>query len=337
MRKLLASILLLLPLLLISCNDEISTGRTILISVASDYMDTKVNKLANPLNDQAAIVGQIDALTKGDVELYLFRAEEGTRYVSHSVPGADYLFKYGEENLVENPAKPNRKKIKMNKANWNSLVGFDFQTVADTIKGLNAGKNDLIIFHYSGHGVVDGTLKLSLENGPEDWMGDVNLIELMTSYNKDAKKVVILDSCFSGSFIKDGILSSSNNFVTVGSTEQYKNESFFKALAGCFKSINGKDTYGTPNVYIIAAATKIQTANDYSLYSADRNHEDFGLLTFHVIKALGFDSYSMRPAETSKRITFYSLFKEVWDTMPKNDKKSFTPQATLSPLDIVLF
>lgn len=334
MRRLLI-LLSALMLILISCDGTIKrSGRTILVSVVSDYTDSDIVDLRNPPNDQAALAGQIYALTDGNVELHLFRVENGKRYTAENVDDINTLFEYSTliDRKIHN-GKEIVKRIKPNLDNWDSSVPFDLQSVAATIEALDAGKNDLIIFQYSGHGVKDGTLILD-ENDSDMW-GDANLIELMTGYNKDAKKVVILDSCFSGKHIKDGILSSNIDFKEVGSSEYYEGDSFFKSVAGSWDVLCGKDSYGTSNTYILAAASSEQLASDF--FSGEVNQELFGAFSYYLFKALGFDFGELKPQNVNKEITFYSLYKEIWDNFPSSKKKEQTPLSTLSPFDLILF
>lgn len=335
-------IILLISMFMVftSCDNSIArNGRTILISVVSDYTDgtiaygNDIPDLGNPPNDQAAIAGQIHELTNGNVELYLYRVENGERYTAEKVDDISTLFEYSTtvERTINNNKKVTR--LKANLDNWDKTVPFSFQTIAATIQSLNAEENDLIIFHYSGHGLEDGTLLLGGDD--YDQWGDVNLVNMMTNYNKKAKKVVLLDSCFSGAHIKDGILASSKDFKVAGKAENYVGDSFFKAIAGSWDAISGKDTYGTPNTYIMAAASDGQEAFDS--FSGERNQELFGAFSFYLIRALGFDNAELKPQAIDSRISFYSLYKSIWDSFPSRNKKEQTPMATLSPFDLVLF
>ena len=342
MRKAIILLTLFVIFALISCsNNTPTTGRTIVISVASDYKDTDANTLDNPPNDQAAILGQLYTLAKGDIEMYIFRIADGKRYYipPNAISNITDVFTYGEINSS-------------GRIDYNSEFelsnyynpSWTLSTVMGVIENLNAGENDLIIFHYSGHGNDEtGELVTTYEYDSAtetvtntDMLGVNNVIATMCNYNTDAIKVMFLDSCYSGNFIKDGILSSTDRLVKKYKKDIYKGSSLLESLIGSFEVAFGSDSYGTPGLYVLAASTDSQTAQD-KLNMGESNQEYYGAFTFYLLRALGFDTSATMPAYTSNEITFCSLYDYIWQAFPSSTKKNQTPQVTLSPMDVVLF
>ena len=343
--KAFSTLIVLLSLtLLFSCDGNISSGkgRTILISVASDYTDSDQNtpRLGNTPNDQAAIVGQISELAKGNIEVYVFRVDNGRRYAISPDSFSKEIFEYGKladiEDRKNGLSLARTKRILVNEENVQYFPRWTFSDVLKTIERLNAGKDDLIIFHYSGHGASDGSLLSYSNDKTSDIVGTNNIINTLCAYNKEAVKVMLIDSCFSGTYIKDTILSSTNKLEIEGKKDIYKGSSIIEALIGSFEVALGKDTYGTPNLFVLSASTNRQESFD-GINNGDENQQYYGAFSFYLLRALGFDTSGSKPAYTSKEITFANLYHEIWTSFPLSTKKEQTPLATPTPLDVVLF
>ncbi len=327
--------------LLCSCESDIETkGRTIVVSVASDYTDTNATTLNNPPNDQAALIGQIAALAKGDVEIHTFRVENGNRY--YFPPEiAENAFVFGEVKAAPIGNNKSTKRIQLKeemkdkkdiKEDWN------LNNVLKFIQKLDAGKDDLIIFHYSGHGDTDGSLVTVVDENYTlvDKVGTNNIIQTLSAYNPEAVKVMLIDACYSGNYIKDGVLASADKIEIEDRKEIYTGTSIKDTLEGSLSIAFGKDSYGTPNLYVLAAASKNQEAADY-LDNGERNQEYYGAFSFYLLRALGFDTAGTKPVESTKEITLYSLYEDIWNSFPSSKKEEQTPRVTLSPIDVVLF
>lgn len=334
MKKTIILLIFLIVITTISCDNQIKTnGRVIFISVVSDYTNTEVNKLPNTPNDQAALAGQIEKLAKNNVEMYLFRVENGKTFYAANIPSVDDLFSYEIETV--NTGNMTAKRIK-SLFNENHEKYWSFTNVIDTIENLNAGKDDLIIFHYSGHGMEDGTLALDLKDQNKNQLGVNNLLYSLCNYNKDAIKLMLIDSCYSGNYIKPTILSSIDKIEVKDSKGYYSGSSIGESISNSLEVALGNDTYGTPRVYIMAAASKGQESFD-SLNNGEKNQNLYGAFTFYLLQALGFDTANTVPTRSNKEITFYSLYSDIWKAFPSSSKKNQTPRASLSPIDIVLF
>ncbi len=337
-------VLLSISLIFTSCDSDTprTKGRTILISVASDYTDSneKVSRLETTPNDQAALVGQVVELAKQDVEVYVFRVDNGSRYTIGPENAQD-AFEFGKLEKIEdrnNKLNPETKRIRMklDESRITMHPEWRMSDVVKTIKSLDAKKGDLIIFHYSGHGYSDGSLVSFISDTNEDRIGVNNIIDVLCSYNKDAIKLMLIDSCFSGNYVKDSLLASTKNIVKVGDTELYEGPSLSKSLKGAMEVALGKDSYGTPNLFVIAAATAGQEAYD-KINNGELNQENYGAFTFYLLRALMFDTSATMPAQCSREITFSSLYESIWTSFPSSIKREQLPVATLSPMDVVLF
>ena len=236
-------VLLTILLLLTSCEiitkQNKSQRNVYLISLALNYSTTSYG-LNCTINDQSAIFDEIKYLSN-----------------STSSPFSYYLLTEDGNNL----------RINENGKIENETI--DFTKPSNRIKDLLLSKlsnfssiideNDLLIFHYSGHGDNDGSLVYHLRTSPfKKYIISTEEISNSIKGNKGIK-LLVLDSCYSGAFY-DEISSEYNKnsinylfeapqsrrnifaLTAASSTEEAWEEDGFGRLSKCFLEALGYNT-----------------------------------------------------------------------------------------------
>ncbi|MFH1453008.1 MAG: caspase family protein [Armatimonadota bacterium] len=145
------------------------------------------------------------------------------------------------------------------------------ETAITNAKNSIAG-NGLFIFTYSGHGTSSGDTGYII---PYDALIDIdNLISedelriLLDGFSSSVKKCVLLDSCYSGSFI-DKSSGRKTRFVPIeGFNPGYRSEKFAKSIVG------------SSNTYVITASRGDETCWEFEFL-------ENGLFTYYVYNGLG--------------------------------------------------
>lgn len=298
MRKI-AILVAAIVILLMSCELEKEQGKVIFISMAIDYSLNPEYVLTTPPSDQKALAGQIRALAERSGEIYeehLFLEEDGMRYIN----GTEYR--------------------------WNH------DDVLDLIRSLDTVSGDLIIIHYSGHGLDDGSLvtdiDISFSLTPE--------MLLDAAASADGKKCLFLDSCYSGSFIRDSYpMENGEEFNGNGYLEKdAPAASFLPSLELAFS----QSGIGNDSIWVLAAATENQKSYD-RWNGGEPNQEKYGAFTYFLLSELGYDMDADTPTIPTGggTVTFYGIYDGIRDGMDSTLRMIATPQATLIPLDLILF
>jgi len=105
------------------------------------------------------------------------------------------------------------------------LPNPDRQTMADAIYNLfaNRQKDDLVLFYFSGHGVVDdsGEFYFATRSTRKDHgrlvpptAVDAQSVQRWMEQSRSQRQVIMLDSCFSGAFAK-GVTAKDSGSVNV--------------------------------------------------------------------------------------------------------------------------
>jgi uncharacterized caspase-like protein len=199
--------------------------------------------------------------------------------------------------------------------------------------------NDLTIFTYSGHGefttgnLILATTTIGSPPVASDQMGVRELLDLMAAI--PGKKLIILDSCFSGMFVEKS--PSSTNTVLNNSIVKF------------FETYHSSDTYGKPDLFVLTASAH---TDSYEPKDAPHPH---GFFTYALLEALGWNHPHSSdlstvtpqdpPATKNGQITVDGLFKYVKanQAIPSRLKlfsnwSAFQhPMTTGGPLDLVLF
>ena len=336
MRRSLLSIIIAssVAIILTSCDADIAAKRQIyLISVTSDYRDQTSAVLNTTNHDQYGLVRQI--LTLDDTaSATLFLSFSGYRYILSNTKSSYIL--PDEENITKTALDvlPHRMQ------NWNS------RDVLNAIEEITekAGENDLIIFQYSGHGAEKtGEMILSFEaQGNAVTITDsISSSEILNAFSASkALTLLIMDSCYSGSYIKENVIADGNVFKNDNNKEYLTSVDYFEGIGRAFSILRSSEKRMNPNIYVLSASSEEQTSWDCdpNIYKiGTKSYEKFGGFTFYLLKALGYDPIEDEPHIKGSRITLYSLYEDIWNSMKGYHKSEATPLVTLSPLDIILF
>lgn len=224
----------------------------------------------------------------------------------------------GAEGLLD-PNYPSKAKIQ---SRLSSLKG--------TVK-----EDDLTIFTYSGHGYEEtGLLVLAYSGGAHQTLAPAELLSWMAAI--PGKKLVILDSCFSGMFVEKS--PSSTNTVLNNS------------IAKFFETYYSSDKYGKPDLFVLTASAHTDSYEmDFGTSVTPHPH---GIFTYALLEALGWDhphsatlssvTPKAPPAAKGGRITVDGLFRYIKKNQAISSHVNlFTkfqhPLTTGGPLDLVLF
>ena len=198
--------------------------------------------------------------------------------------------------------------------------------ILNTIIGLETLSYDLIIFHYSGHG-EEGSGAFAPGPSQNARLYPEELIETLKLI--DGKKCLFIDSCYSGNLIEDkGALTSGERFDDNELVSDSILNSIIPAIEKSFSS-NAENT----EIWTFTAATSEQLS--YDSYT----DENYGAFTYYLLRALGYDTDNQEATIPGNGgdITFYDIVNEVKKSMPADLRRAASPQATLLPLDLVLF
>ena len=200
-------------------------------------------------------------------------------------------------------------------------------------------EDDLTIFTYSGHGdgtagdLVFATTKVNTGPYDTDTMDAETLLSLMAAI--PGKKLIILDSCFSGMFVEDS--SSSTNIILNNSIEKF------------FETYHSSDAYGKPDLFVFTASTN--TLSYEKNFGTDDNTHFHGIFSYALLEALGWKhtnvidpsqiAITYPPAATNGQITVDGLFAYIKKNQAINSRYYGSeyqhPKTTGGPLDLVLF
>lgn len=344
------TIILLLSLILMlfpSCSpDNTLTKREIyLVSVADDFYNSegKYRMLNNVITDQASLISQIS--TFGNVHIYCFSSQYGKRYTSIPTGENPYktpLFKPyddsgpGKGEMLDSPGDPSFVEFRYIPSTGEEESGWTMDTVLETIRSIESGENDLIIFTYSGHGeentgafATNVKVKTASSKESEDYDLTNKEIVLEALSSISGNKVLFLDSCYSGNFVQGNTLTTKDVFS--GEEARYTGEDYTEALK---KSSLEKSYIQYPKMWVMSSAGKNQRAWD-ALSEGDsifQNH--YGAFTYYLLKALGYDMEKNESKKESSELTFYSIYSYVRTNFPETEISEQTPRSSLRRLDV---
>ena len=156
--------------------------------------------------------------------------------------------------------------------------------IASTFSG--ADGNDISYFYFSGHGIYGEGFSTSYIC-PTDFDDTVNFaisVDELESYLSamPGRKVVILDSCFSGGFIgknKEKIKPSKENIV-----------SFNDNIINTFSQIQSKGLLTTNQYKVLTSCHYNETCSEYSPHPIDG--DPFGWFSAALCEGCGYNTYS---------------------------------------------
>ncbi len=274
-----------------------------LISVALNYKNSGVEDLESTLADQIEVINQINLLSdKAGYKFTSYQMTEDSGEFSFNGNNAGISFIDDIETLFKD-------------------------TLPNSIKD-----NDITIFYYSGHGAqassfgdeYNGALFVGLDKtGGTSAIQEKNLLSIETLHSYitplKGKKLIILDSCFSGEVVEDtGNALTSAELFQKGFEKLFSNE-----------SIDNKNTW-----YITASSDTEKSFEEPDFIG-------HGYFTYELIKALGFDTENnvatdLSPLGTDKMITLNEIYHFI-DTNIKTNNAVQTTQNGKSIIDLVLF
>ncbi len=326
-------ILSLILLLFPSCSPDttISDRDIYLISVADDFKGG--TELKTVVSDQAALISQIETI--GNVHVYSFVSQHGKRYMSvptDTNPEKTPLFKPVDSscNELSSPSDTSFDHFEYVPSSAETEVEWTMDTVFEEIGKIHSGENDLIIFTYSGHGDTNGALATNYGSSGKYRL--TNKEEIISKFSSlSGNKIFFLDSCYSGNFIPDSTLNTTDTFTT--KEDHYEGEDYLKGIQN---STLTKTEDTQPSLWIMASAGRKQKASDSLNASDSAFQEHYGAFSYYLLKALGYNMEKNEREAKSSSLTFYSIYSYIMSVFPSYELKIQTPRTSLKRLDIRL-
>lgn len=249
--------LFFISLIFISCEliSPVPKGTIYFISIALDYQNTNVNKLYGTINDGR----EIEKAFRKNSE------KTNTNFKSYC------FYQIGKDhshNIINNPLYPTKKHI--------------YEKIKEISK--KAKKNDTLIISYSGHGFdKDGSLLLATE---DEIRGETIKIDnkisesqflspnqlLRSLENLKCKKVLLIDSCFSGFF-----KTESSNTLDISKAKSNIQKAFEKYFSNSEKR--------NDEIFILCATEKDNYSHEPSSYFYSHPH---GYFSKALLEGLGW-------------------------------------------------
>ena len=173
-------------------------------------------------------------------------------------------------------------------------VTVAYNKTASEIKSLikktfsGAGENDVCVFYYSGHGTQNNGL-VGIDN--RSYVSPSDLAAALNAVCPNGA-LIMLDCCYSGSFISTNSTTSS---ATASQMLSLKLRRFNESFVSAFRKIDGKRTVlsgadGIMSTPLTTGKYTILTACTYSQISTELFYPDgagFGLFTRYLLEGLG--------------------------------------------------
>ena len=329
-------IILILSLLLslFSCSNQVipEEREIYVVTVADDFYNYNGNgrKLENVVTDQAALIMQFQ--TMGDIHIRSYVAQDGKRYTSSTpfyVPvdkNNNELDRNDHENFKSFMYKPKDGEVE---SEWT------IYDVMDYLGSLVLGENDLLVFSYSGHGEKkNGSLMTNASSSSSKWdsLSPEDLLSHISTLG--GKKLIILDSCYSGIYIPSSPLSTSDVFSEEEKEDRWLGKSYPKAMKNALFS--KKDKYPYSDIWILSSTGRGQEASD-SLDGGDGPYQlSYGAFTYYLLKAMGYDTDRNEGVQREERLTVYGIYSYVRKHFPDYETQIQTPRVSNGGLDLVL-
>ena len=329
-------IILILSLLLslFSCSNQVipEEREIYVVTVADDFYNYNGNgrKLENVVTDQAALIMQFQ--TMGDIHIRSYVAQDGKRYTSSTpfyVPvdkNNNELDRNDHENFKSFMYKPKDGEVE---SEWT------IYDVMDYLGSLVLGENDLLVFSYSGHGEKkNGSLMTNASSSSSKWdsLSPEDLLSHISTLG--GKKLIILDSCYSGIYIPSSPLSTSDVFSEEEKEDRWLGKSYPKAMKDALFS--KKDKYPYSDIWILSSTGRGQEASD-SLDGGDGPYQlSYGAFTYYLLKAMGYDTDRNEGVQREERLTVYGIYSYVRKHFPDYETQIQTPRVSNGGLDLVL-
>ncbi len=270
--------------------EEEPLGSIHAIYVGLNYHGTDVNYLEGTLNDATELQMCLDTLSGRSHRVFSSYAllQRGGALLDDSQ--ARSIYAYDDSSLEE--SLPTKKNV--------------FGKIRDLLPVLT--ENDLTIFSYSGHGIKGGSLVVAPPDPSDPTLYDGNnklkedallsVRELLSALSElPGKQLLILDSCYCGSFVEE-----SGSSVSLIERTQFLNEAF----RTYFSTVQYN-----PSLFVLAATTEDNTSKEPK--AASHIH---GYFTAALLEGLGWDHtrnslFSNSPAMNKGVLTTDSLYAYV--------------------------
>ncbi|MDT4763306.1 caspase family protein [Sphaerochaeta sp. PS] len=289
--------------------EPLMKGKIYTVIIGLDYENSSHDNLSGTLNDAKELIETFAAVAERD----------GREY--HNYPMIQ------EEGSVPS--------VSSFPSNYPSKSNVEYNLAA--IKALST-EDDLTILTYSGHGVeLSGELVFGTTDPDSDTYMDVTeLLSLMGEIK--GKKLIILDSCFSGMAVQ----SSPSSTSTI----------LDNSIAKFFATYYSAETYRKPDLFVLSASAHTDSYEDSFPSTVDHNH---GYFSYALLQALGWDhphavdlttvTPGYPPAAKGGRITVDGLYQYILNHQGIDSRfKIFNytgfhqhPLTTGGALDLVLF
>lgn len=311
MKKSFLFLILLSLLFITSCElymDEPSNkGKIYAIHIALDYQNSSYKNLSGTIPDARELQKALAAVALSD----------GREY-------QDYL-------MIQEGSTPD-----MLDAHYPSKINVENYLVG--LKAI-ANEDDLTILTYSGHG-EDKSGDLMLAKTTPSSPISMSASELLILMNDiPGRKLVILDSCYSGMFVEKSP-SSTNTLLD-------------NSISTFFETYHSSSTYEKPDLFVLTASAHADSYEMEFGTGSDTHHH--GVFTYTLLEALGWNHPHTRPilpvtiqdppAAKGGRITVDGLFRYIKKNQGIPTRlKLFSkwtehqhPTTTGGPMDFVLF
>ena len=329
-------IILIISLLLslFSCSNQVipEEREIYVVTVADDFYNYNGNgrKLENVVTDQAALIMQFQ--TMGDIHIRSYVAQDGKRYTS-STPF--YVPVDKNNNELDRNDHENFKSFMYKPKDGEVESGWTIYDVMDYLGSLVLGENDLLVFSYSGHGEKkNGSLMTNASSSSSKWdsLSPEDLLSHISTLG--GKKLIILDSCYSGIYIPSSPLSTSDVFSEEEKEDRWLGKSYPKAMKDALFS--KKDKYPYTDIWILSSTGRGQEASD-SLDGGDGPYQlSYGAFTYYLLKAMGYDTDRNEGVQREERLTVYGIYSYVRKNFPDYETQIQTPRVSNGGLDLVL-
>lgn len=304
-----------------------------IISVADDFQNSSFNPLKTAVSDQASLISQFQTFDR--VHIYSFISQHGKRYISiptETNPEKTPSFRAADKNcnLLSSPSDEKFDHFEYIPSAAETTVDWTMDTVLEEVRKLHTGEDDIIIFTYSGHGdEKSGALITNASGTTYRTTNREMIIEAFTSLS--GNKIFFLDSCYSGNFIAETTLNTTDTFTS--DEDRYEGEDYIR---GILKSsiIRTDDTQ--PSLWIMASAGREQKASDSNDSGDSPFQSHYGAFTYYLLKALGFNMDRNESERKSSSLTFYSIYDYIMSSFPSSELTIQTPRTSLKRLDIRL-
>ncbi|HIV99401.1 MAG TPA: caspase family protein [Candidatus Ornithospirochaeta avicola] len=302
--------------------EETSGRKYHIISIAASYEKAgeKINTLKATVPDQEKLTAQLELVFSSlgyEYDVFEYNDEMNEDYI--------FSYRYYSSSDKEENIKP------FNPGKKTEEASELFEIIKDKVK---ADKDDVIIFYYAGHGTENGDLAFYYDNSSEHSYSIMTVRMLLDDFlsSYDCTKLVILDSCYSGTFVENSSLESV--FTYTEKDGEWITDSFpdiGSLIAGSFTSTFMSNAKDEKRTYILSGSSEKQLSYEST------KEDGHGFLTIAVLEALGYNRETEKVGYPRwKSLSCAELYRMTLDNMG-SDILSQSPLFSSSRFDTMLF